>query len=50
MWDKMPHEIKKLAKETSEESRSFGPRGKESWWWNRSVQSKVIIKMECFKD
>uniref|UniRef100_A0A0R0GBM1 Endonuclease/exonuclease/phosphatase domain-containing protein n=1 Tax=Glycine max TaxID=3847 RepID=A0A0R0GBM1_SOYBN len=23
------------------ESRGFGPRGKESWWWNENVQSKV---------
>jgi tRNA threonylcarbamoyladenosine modification (KEOPS) complex Pcc1 subunit len=27
MWDKMTHEIKKVAK--------------ESWWWNDSVQIKV---------
>ncbi|KAH1137029.1 hypothetical protein GYH30_027138 [Glycine max] len=28
------------------ESRGFGPRGKESWWWNESVQSKVRLEMK----
>ncbi|KAL5123966.1 Craniofacial development protein 2 [Glycine soja] len=41
MWNKMSQEIIKVAKETLGESRGFGPRGKESWWWNESVQSKV---------
>ena len=50
MWERMAHEIKKVAKETLGESRGFGPRGKESWWWNDSVQSKVRIKRDCFKD
>ncbi|RZB55499.1 Villin-4 isoform D [Glycine soja] len=43
-------EIIKVAKETLGESRGFGPRGKESWWWNESVQSKVRVKKECFKE
>ncbi|RZB42550.1 Craniofacial development protein 2 [Glycine soja] len=34
MWNKMSQEIIKAAKETLGESRGFGPRGKESWWWN----------------
>ena len=50
MWERMAHEIKKVAKETLGESRGFGPRGKESWWWNDSVQSKVRIKRDCFRD
>jgi len=37
MWDKMAHEIKKVDKATLGESRGFGPRGKESWWWNDIV-------------
>ncbi|KAL5157078.1 Outer envelope protein 64, mitochondrial [Glycine soja] len=36
--------------ETLGESRGFGPRGKESWWWNENVQSKVRVKKECFKE
>ncbi|KAH1197968.1 Craniofacial development protein 2 [Glycine max] len=24
--------------------------GKESWWWNENVQSKVRVKKECFKE
>jgi len=44
----MTYEIKKVAKETLGESRGFGPRGKESRWSNKSVQSKVRIKKECF--
>jgi len=43
MWERMTHEIKKVAKETLGESRRFGPRSKESWWWNDSVQSKGIV-------
>ncbi|KAL5176375.1 LINE-1 retrotransposable element ORF2 protein [Glycine soja] len=43
-------EIIKVAKETLGESRGFGPRGKESWWWNENVQSKVRVKKECFKE
>ncbi|KAH1232354.1 Craniofacial development protein 2 [Glycine max] len=50
MWNKMSQEIIKVAKETLDESRGFGPRGKESWWWNESVQSKVRVKKECFKE
>ncbi|KAL5193749.1 LINE-1 retrotransposable element ORF2 protein [Glycine soja] len=50
MWNKTSQEIIKVAKETLGESRGFGPRGKESWWWNESVQSKVRVKNECFKE
>ncbi|KAL5193398.1 Craniofacial development protein 2 [Glycine soja] len=49
MWNKMSQKIIKVAKETGE-SRGFGPRGKESWWWNENVQSKVRVKKECFKE
>ena len=37
MWEKMTHEIRKVAKETLGESRGFGPKCKESWWSNKSV-------------
>ncbi|KAL5155233.1 LINE-1 retrotransposable element ORF2 protein [Glycine soja] len=50
MWNKTSQEIIKVAKETLGESRGFGPRGKELWWWNESVQSKVRVKKECFKE
>ncbi|KAH1233397.1 Craniofacial development protein 2 [Glycine max] len=50
MWNKMSQEIIKVAKETLGESRGFGPRDKESWWWKESVQSKVRVKKECFKE
>ncbi|KAH1254809.1 Craniofacial development protein 2 [Glycine max] len=50
MWNKMSQEIIKVAKETLGESRGFGPRGKESWWWKESIQSKVRVKKECFKE
>ncbi|KAH1266916.1 UPF0183 protein [Glycine max] len=45
MWNKTSQEIIKVAKETLGESRGFGPRGKESWWWNESVQSKDKYKI-----
>ena len=48
MWEKMTHEIREVAKETLGESRGFGPRDKKSRWLNKSVQSKVRIKKECF--
>ena len=45
----MAKEIKKVAKETLEESRGFGLKSKESWWWETSVQDKVKVRRECFK-
>ena len=39
-----------MVKETLGEFRGFGFRGKESWWWNENVQSKVRVKKECFKE
>jgi len=50
MWEKMTHEIRKVAKEALGESRGFGPRGEESRWSNKSVQSKVRNKEECFAE
>ncbi len=49
MWNKMAEGIRKMARETFGESRGFGHRDKESWWWNDSVQEKVKGKRECFK-
>lgn len=31
--------IDTVAKETLGESRGFGPKDKEYWWWNKSVQN-----------
>jgi hypothetical protein len=45
----MTCEIRKVTKETLGELRGFGPKGKESWWWNESVQSKFIIKRNVLK-
>ena len=50
MWNKMAQKIRKVAKETLRKSRGFGFMGKESWWWNESVQSKVRVKNNCFKE
>ncbi|KAM7489846.1 hypothetical protein LguiB_027330 [Lonicera macranthoides] len=49
MWDKAAEGIRKIAKETLGESRGCGPRDKESWWWDDSVQDKVKVKRKCFK-
>lgn len=38
MCNNMAQEIRKVAKDMLGESRGFGPRSKESWWWNESVQ------------
>ena len=29
--------IRKVVKETLSESRGFGLKGKESWWWDTSM-------------
>lgn len=42
VWNKMVHNIRKVAKERI---RCFWPNCKESWWWDESVQSKVRIKI-----
>lgn len=44
MWNKIVQEIIKVDKEMSRRSRDFGTRGKELWWWNENVQSKVKVK------
>jgi len=47
MWDKMPHEIRGR---DFGRTRGFGHRDKKSWWWRGSVQRKVRIKRQYFKD
>ena len=49
LWDKMAEGVKNVAKETLGESTGFGLKGKESWWWDASVQDKVKAKKGCFK-
>lgn len=49
MWHKIAQEFRKVDKEMLGELRGFGPRGKESWWWNESVHSKVRVEKNCFK-
>nr|KYP34423.1 Retrovirus-related Pol polyprotein LINE-1 [Cajanus cajan] len=49
MWEGMAKVIRRIAKETLGESRGFGPRGKESWWWEANVQEKVKVKRTCYK-
>ena len=38
----------RYTKKTLGESRGFGLKGKESWWWDTNVQDKVKVKSECF--
>ena len=49
MWEEMANGIYKVAKEVLGESKGFGLKDKESWWWNENVQEKVKYKRECFK-
>jgi len=49
MWEGMANGIRKVAKAVLGESKGFGPKGKESWWWNENVQEKIKYKRECFK-
>ena len=37
IWNEMSKKVKKVAKGVLGESRGFGPRDKESWWWNENV-------------
>ena len=41
MWRNMAKKVEIVAKETLGESKGFGPRDKETWWWNEDVQEKV---------
>ena len=41
--------VMKAVKETFSESRSFKSKGKESWWWDASVQGQVKVKKEYLK-
>ena len=49
MWDKMAKGIKKVAKETLEESRGFGLKCKESWWWDPSVKDMTRLNWTILK-
>jgi Reverse transcriptase (RNA-dependent DNA polymerase) len=49
LWNEMSKKVKEVAKAVLGESKGFGPRDKESWWWNEKVQEKVRHKRECFK-
>ena len=44
MWDDMANGIWKVANEVLGESKHFGPKDKESWWWNENVQENVKCK------
>lgn len=48
--NKMAWEIRKVAKETLEKSRVFGFMGKQLWWSNESIHSKVRVKMFVLKN
>lgn len=50
VWDKMAKGIRNIEKETVGESRGFRIKGKESWWWDTSVQNKVKVKTGCSKE
>ena len=50
MWREMAEVIRRTAKESFGESKGIGPRDKESWWWNASIQEKIKAKSECFKE
>ena len=41
IWEEMTNEV-------LDESKGFGPKDKESWWWNENVQEKIKYKRQCF--
>ena len=49
MWNEMAKRFREIAKETLGVSRGFGLNGKETWWWDDSVQQKIKVKRECYK-
>lgn len=50
MWNKMVLEIRKVDRDMLGWLRCFGHTVKESWWCNESVQSKVRVKKDCFRE
>lgn len=42
----MAKKIRKFVKAVMGESKGFGLRGKESWWWYEKVQEKVKNKRD----
>ena len=49
IWEEITNCARKVAKVVLGKSKGFGPRGIESWWWNKSVQEKIKYKKQCFK-
>jgi len=47
--DKMFKKVRKVVNIIFGESKGFGPRNRESWWWNENDQENVRNKKECFK-
>ena len=45
----MVNDVQKVAKSVLGESKGFGPKGKEFWWQDDSVEQKIKYKRECFK-
>ena len=45
----MAEKVQTVAKVILGESKGFGRRDKETWWWNEDVQEKVKNKRDCFK-
>lgn len=50
IWNNMAQEIRKVVKDTFGESKDFGPRVKESWWWNENIISKVRVEENVLKN
>ena len=48
-WENVGKKVEMVAKAILGESKDFGPRDKETWWWNEEVQEKVRNKKNCFK-
>ena len=50
MWNSMSSCIKKVAKDVLGESKGCRLDGKESWWWNESVQKVIKEKKILYKE
>lgn len=44
MWNEMAKGIWKVVKETLGDSTGFGPKGKDFWWRDNSLQQKIKVK------
>ena len=49
MWEKIATNIRKVASEMCGVIKGSGGEAKDTWWWNKEVQSAIKEKKECYR-